>query len=570
VAEQCGFFFAGVGADGGGSFTLLPGIEPSTAVLRFVTRYRLPQVGVLTIRQGSRSISFRNCRIVRSMLTGGDQGRWQEVTIVDRRWMWGDTVFRIHGEYNRPGSPTNTRTAFQLGQLLATAMQEIGYDVSALSRINTSIPVEWDGSNAASELDTICNRFGMYPTLTLADTMRVVIDGVGQGPQATPQAMDFTLSGEAPAIPQTIIFEGGQTLIQHDLRLKPVGEEVTGPNSGKLVLIDDLSYKPDLGWAREDPNGLRGFPTVLHDHPQAHNVCSQTVWKLYQVAGEFTLPQPPFGIRNRNITRALAEYFTVKQGDHWRVLPMLTKQMNDKPRQVLGYFALNNAPMINNSGHGTLIDVEADNPNVFKYDRMIDTIARAKPNLTYPGQFKFDETRGLIEFSEPVYFYDKTDGYLPAPIRLRTQCPLRDPDTAALLCQQYWLNTGSPYALPFTRNIKESEIGFEYITDGQSNQTDFTNAALARLSAELLSYQLEQGASVPYKGFYFDRFIDGVIRSITFDVSEEGAGTTHVDYNMERPEAYLTLRELRLRREVTYNLFVQNELKKKRQRGLIK
>lgn len=567
MADQCGFYFAGIGADGGGSFTLLPGVEPSTAVLRFVTRYRLPQVGVLTIRQGSRSISFRNCRIVRSMLTGGDQGRWQEVTIVDRRWMWGDTVFRIHGEYNRIKAPKNTRTAFQLGQLLATAMQEIGYDVSAMSRINAKIPVEWDGSNAAQELDRICQAFGMYPTLTLADTMRIVIDGVGQGPRSTPQAMDFTLTGEAPAIPQTIIFEGGQTLIQHDLRLKPVGQEITGVNKGKLVLINDLSYTPDLGWAREDPIG---FPSVAALNPQALNVCLNTVWKLYQVAGEFTLPQPPFAIRNRNITRALREYFTIAQGDHWRVLPMLDRQMNGDARQVLGYFALQNAPQINNSGHGTLMDVAADNPNYDQYDKLIDTIARAKPNLTYPGPFKFDETRGLIEFSSPVYFYDKADGYLPAPIRLRTQCPLRDPDTAALLCQQYWLNTGSPYALPFTRNIKESAAAFEYITDGQSNQTDFTNAALARLSAELLSYQIEQGASVPYKGFYFDRFIDGVIRSITFDVSEEGAGTTHVDYNMERPEAYLTLRELRLRREVTYNLFVQKELEKKRARGLIK
>lgn len=567
MAEQCGFFFAGVGADGGGSFTLLPGIEPSTAVLRFVTRYRLPQVGVLTIRQGSRSISFRNCRIVRSMLTGGDQGRWQEVTIVDRRWMWGDTVFRIHGEYNRPGSPTNTRTAFQLGQLLATAMQEVNYDISALSRINAELQVQWDGNNAAQELDRICQPFGMYPTLTLADTMRVVIDGVGQGPQQTQQAMDFTLSGEAPAIPRTIVFEGGQTLIQHDLRLKPVGEEITGPNKGKLVRIEELSYTPQLGWAREDPNG---FPTVAALTPQALNACRNTVWRLYQVAGEFTLPQPPFGIRNRNITRALREYFTVDQGDHWRVLPMLNRQMNGNAAQVLGYFALQNAPQINNSGHDTLMDVAADNPNYDKYDKLIDTIARAKPNLTYPGQFKFDETRGLIEFSSPVYFYDKTDGYLPAPIRLRTQCPLRDPDTAAVLCQQYWIDTGSPAALPFTRNIKESAVAFEYITDGQSNQAEFTQAALARLSAELLSYQIEQGASVPYKGFYFDRFIDGVIRSISFDVSEDGAGTTHVDYNMERPEAYLTLRELRLRRQVTYELFLQDELRKKRARGLIK
>ena len=567
MSYQCAFFFAGVGADGGGSFTLSPGIEPSTAVLRFVTRYRLPQIGVLTLVHGSRSISFRNCRIVRSVITGGDQGRWQEVTIVDRRWMWGDTVFRVHGEYNRPASPKNSRTAVQLGQLLAAQMQEVGYDVSAMARINASVHVEWDGHNAAGELDRICQAFGMYPTLTLSDTMRVVIDGVGQGPRSTPQAMDFVLSGEAPAIPQTIVFEGGQTLIQHDLRLKPVGQEITGANRGKLVLIDDLSYTPPLGWAREDPNG---FPSVAALTPQALNVCRNTVWKLYQVAGEFTLPQPPSTIRNRNITRALREYFTVKQGDHWRVLPMLDRQMNGNAAQVLGYFALLNAPQINNSGHGTLMDVAADNPNYDQYDKLIDTIARAKPNLTHPGPFKFDETRGLIEFSSPVYFYDKADGYLPAPIRLRTQCPLRDPDTAALLCQQYWINTGSPYALPFTRNIKESSAAYEYATDGQSNETEFTQAALARLSAELLSYQIAQGASVPYKGFYFDRFIDGVIRSITFDVSEEGAGTTHVDYNMERPEAYLTLRELRLRREVTYNLFLQSELAKKRARGLIK
>ena len=73
---------------------------------------------------------------------------------------------------------------------------------------------------------------------------------------------------------------------------------------------------------------------------------------------------------------------------------------------MVGYFALQNAPQINNSGHGTLVDVAADNPNYDQYDKLIDTIARANPHLTYPGQFNFVEPRDWTVFSSPADFYD--------------------------------------------------------------------------------------------------------------------------------------------------------------------
>lgn len=564
MAYQCAFFFGGIPAEGGGNFTLLPGIEPSTAILRFQLSARLPQIAPLVLRAGSRAITFRNCRVSRRTLTGGENGRWQEVTILDRRWAWADSIYPISGEYNRLTAPFNQRTDSQLAELLMRAMLESRYNINAL-RGASYTPVAWDAYNAPVELDRLCKARGMFPTLGLNDEVTICIDGVGYPPQNTPQAMDFTESAELPIVPRQLILEGGQTSIQHDLKLVPVAQEIAGPNAGKYIHIDSLTYRPPFGWGAEDPVQ---FPTVAAATPQALAICKRDVWKIYAVGSDFQLPVPP-QFNRLQVNNTLRRYFNVAQDQQWRVLPLRDVQLDEEPAEILGYYALRNAANRNNTGDATVDDVELANPDALDYDKPIAPVPVANKALLYGGDWQMDYEKGHIIFDEPVYFRDALDGYVPAVIRLRTSFPFRDPYTAAVLCQQYILNPGSPVAVNVVRTIKESNIYFKYRI-GYSNTAEFTAQSLFRLSGELQSYKVDVGASVPYKGFYFDRSIDGIARSMSFDVSDSGVGTTHVDYNMERPEQYLTLRELRLRREVTFNLFLAEEQNKKRLRGLIK
>jgi hypothetical protein len=91
VVTKAAFYWNGAAADGGGNFTLQPGISPSTAVLRFPLSTPISQIGTLTLTNGTQTINFSRCRVVRIVINeSGGGGRWREVTIEDRRWMWAD------------------------------------------------------------------------------------------------------------------------------------------------------------------------------------------------------------------------------------------------------------------------------------------------------------------------------------------------------------------------------------------------------------------------------------------------------------------------------------------------
>ncbi len=568
------FFFCGREADGGGSFSLTAGVTPALAMIRFRLGYTYQQIGDLVLSNGNQQITFRNCRLHRAVVqAGGGGARWRELQIYDRRWAWAESFGGVYGAYNletrAPGDPRNRRSARELGQILCEAMGETGYDVSFLPS-NVFPRVDWSGQNPATELEALCKAFGCFVTLTPQDRLAVRREGVGQGPTSDSRQMDFTYSEQLPVIPRSLVFEGDDILCQHDLPIVPVGLETSGSKKGQLLPIDDLSYKPSGGWAKESPDNFYGVT-----NKQDRDTAKKYIWRYYQVRGPVQLPLPPAqflpknssGSINATSAAAVRADLKIEAGDEWRLLPIEPEQLGifkdsetnaAMPYQLIGYFATGGAGKNNYTGS---LPPEASNP-----DAPIASVplAKAEHSLLYDGAFELKPEFGLVILSEPLYLLGRTsdamsnDTHVPAKVRLRCAFPIRAKANAARLASQYWVSPGSSVAISVVKKVRDSQLGVEYglrtknnATTIRDNTAEFMELASAMLQQELLTYSIGTGYSSPWKGFIFDKQIDGIIRTISWDSSETGEGITSIDYNMERPEAYLSLDEMRAQRRQT-------------------
>lgn len=574
MAKQCLFYFAGKEADGGGSFPLTAGVTPAMAMIRFRLSYSYQQIASLVLTDGTAQREFKNCRLVRAVVqAGGGGARWRELQIYDRRWAWAEQYGGAYGAYNLDtralGDPRNVKSARQLAALLCDYMGEFNYDVSLIP--DTVFPrVDWRGENPATELEKLAKDYKCFVTLTPNDTLAICREGLGETPSEDPRQMDFTYSEELPVIPKALCFEGDDILCQHDLNIAPVGLETTGTKKGRLIPIDDLSYKPSGGWAKENPDNFLG---VTDKNDRA--VAKKYIWRYYQIVGPIQLPLPPAQFLPKNgsgsvspsAAAAVKADFLVAAGDEWRVLPIEQDQLTvfkdsasneSMEPQIIGYFATGGAGKNNYTGS---LPAEATNADVPIADC---PLPKASSSLLYGESFEVFRERGVVVFEKPCYRIGKTsdavdnDTYLPAKIRLRCAFPVRAKANGCRLSSQSWVSPGSPVAISIVKKIRNPELGVEYGLKTKNdasaltaNTAEFLALSAAMMQQEQAGYAISRGYSSPWKGFVFDKRIDGVIRSIVWDASEAGEGTTQIDYNMERPESYLTLDQMRLQRQQT-------------------
>lgn len=592
---QCLFFWNGYEADGGGNLTLQADVAPSVAILRMRLSYPIAQYGTLTLRHGSNAIQFTNCRVVRNIVQqGAGAERWREITIEDRRWQWGESYSAVYGEFNisQAGQAEIEQSDQQLAVRCALAMGEIGYDVSQISPTRYT-PTVWDGVNPAAALREIAERNGCTITLTPQNRLLVYRNNIGLPPLPDRRQMDFTAGVEPVTIPRALVYEGGETHTQHDIPLEPIAWD---PAVRRYRDIDSLSYKPAGGWGPEDPDPVHGFLGV---NAKFREIARRDIWRLYRVSGQFYLPLPPQVLQNRTNSgrltpqqrREVNEVFTIRRGKEWRILPLLPNQLNlggstsgfdGQLAEVWGFTYDLNITNTNTLGMTSVADVNTNYPLAQNYSALITgqiPVPQANQQMQYTRRFQIDYDSGHVRFDHPTFFYDFADGErVPAIIRLRTAFPIKDGETAARICQQYWATPGGANN-NLAKKLKDSSFGFEYAsTTGQvggpsnvsliSNKDAFIANATATIADEIRSYQVRTGYSAPYKGFVFDRTPDGVVRAIVWDVSQDGVGTTHIDYNMERPEAYLSLNEIRAQRVATYRLWAQQQQEAKTNRSV--
>lgn len=587
--KQCLFFWNGYEADGGGNLTLQADIQPSTAIIRMRLSYPVSQHGTLRLSDGTTIRDFTNCRVIRAVIQqGGGGARWREITIEDRRWRWGQGYAAIYGEYNidQAGQAIVQRSVRQLAALCFEALGENRYDVSVLPA-DIYPPTVWDGDNPATALQELIAPYAGQIATWPNDVPRVFTLTEGISPTPDERQMDFTYGLEPAVVPRAIVYEGGETYMQHDLPLEPIGREL----NGSWRHIDDLSYTPAGGWGAEDPDPNHGFMGIVD--PRLRRLARLYIWRRYRIRGTFFLPYPPQLLQNRFARGYLTptqrsqflDYFTIDRGEEWRILPLRDKQVlvagstgfTGLPAEVWGFCYDLNAVNKNTLGVTGYTDIATNYPSAVN-DSALITGSIPVPNallpLQYTRPFVINPDSGHIQFDHAVFLADFIDSTRkPAVIRLRTSFTLKDTLSAARLCQQYWnFPRNSNSDVP--KLLKDSAVHFEYASaTGQvgspsrtslvSNQQAFIANATIRITDELQTYKVGQGYSSPYKGFVFDKPIDGVVRTIVWDVSERGEGTTHIDYNMERPEAYPTLLEIRARRQATFRLWKDAQIKAK-------
>lgn len=567
MPKQCLIFWGREPVEGGGQFVFQAGEAPSRATVRFRLGAKLQQFGDLTITDGSRTIRLQGCRLVRAPITSGGGGRYQEATIEDRRWKW--AYSRIWGDYNNVEHniviARTRKSARALARECMEALGETKYNVDALP--DDAYPAtEWSAESAGAALVSLCEQFGCLVAPAFSGTIVVYRDGDGRRPPIDVRAMDSTLTRDPPVVPDQLVFEGGETLWQHDLFLKPMGFE-SFSDKAEVKSIYDLTYRPnpaaaDGGWGFEDPNKFLGVTAKKRE------LAKGCVWKLYQVEDNFQLRIPPSALPNGNRkgrttpqpNRQTRDYYQIKTGELWRILPLETLQLSmfkkagkeeGPAAQVLGYFRDEKHGMSNNST--TPIAQINRNRDISFPDTVSD-------ELVYEGGFSIDALHGYVKFSNPVFYNFVDAGQVThriAPyIRLRTSFPLRDRDSLAPVSQQYWFAPPRSSKQGITEVVKLPESIYEIAPNGQTNVSDYVAQAKIYLQEHLNSYYTDDAISVPYKGFVFDVELDGAIRSITWAVDPEGAGTTQIEYLNDRPDLRISNRDLRARIQ-TANLVKQ-------------
>lgn len=603
--KHCVFYWNNQAAEGGGSFTLQPGIAPSRGILRFLPSQPISEIGTFRLADNvAVNHPFRNCRMTRYQVTTTDAGRFAEVTFLDRRWKWQNNHYAVHGRYNQIGSlygERNTKSPYQLAVILCEALGEKRYNVSALPRNIVGPPVEWDGDNPAMELAALAGAFGCIVTLSTDDRLVLYPFGQGRTPRPDSRQMEFTDAMELPAIPQALVFEGGPTSIQWDVPLIPVAKD---SGSGQYKYIRDLSYNPTNHGLAGSALSLFPFYTGWEHSRPPHNgvdvryrALAAEVWHTYAIGSHndgWQCPVPPADMllgagatrlspQQRQLTR---KYFYVDRGEEWRVLPLNEKQNSSAysrwsssigpDPEVLGYFYQPwGAGNTNTFGYRSLATLRNDRPYVFDDSKEIAVRGAVPGNsaIAYTaqdGNYTIDFANGLVRFENPVYFQDDQEGWKPAPLRLRISHPMRDPVTHAKLCHQWWNTPQSPIATDVIDFVKRSDFSFEYCADRtKNNKASFLDAAKEFLNEQLAKYSISRGYSAPYRGFVVDMPPDGIVRSVTWDVRDGAGGITHIDFNMERPEAYLTFQEMQNARFANYQLWLAAQIAQKRKKGLL-
>lgn len=514
------------------SITLAHGISPSASMLTIAPQLApLPSRGDLTITFGAKRLRLPDCQIDSSATQYDQQGLAVSLRIEDRRWKW--AFGSISGVYNRR-LPDGTldkgdgadvrddteRTPQELATLLFEAMGEKGFDVKDLP--NTTRPfVEWEGDNPAQELARLCDALGCHVTLTLKDS-KAKIRKVGKGAKIPNGAvMTDSIEVDPASKPDNVVILCGPSISQVDFELEAVGLE----GDGRVVPIDELSYKPAGGWSIADLQEFMGMMTVngatlagvAFTRASANRkLAMESVYRWFRVKVPVRLP----GI---GIAQQLSQILPLRQEQVQKQL--VNKVWRAKPAIVYGKFCkriLVGHPSADNGNTAETV-IPYNTPEFFP---PVDVQLLTE-------SFVFDAERGIVQFSQPIYAETAANAITVPELRLRTACSFRDRTTRALMRHT------QQRATPGKRNdtpdkiIREDELfatfvptyarnfQFAAVTD---NLAEVNREAAELLDSALEEFRIEPSASRQFSGIVPIE-LDGAIQSITFTIDQQGART---------------------------------------------
>lgn len=489
-------------------FTLSRGPSPSSAVLEIVPQPNLPLPGgTLTLKFGSLSLSFPDCKVLSHTVRLNGSGQVVSLSVIDRRWKW--AFGEISGSYNiqtqgDPGSfeTQYSRTAQQLAILCLLAMGETSFDVSQMPS-DVYPAVEWDRQNPAMALQEIAEQCGCVIVLRLDNSVMLAREGLG-GALPLGARLEDSLGIEIPQVPDAIRLVGGRVRYQKRLTMRPVGLET----DGTIKPIDDLSYKPVVGWGSQDPFS---FANVSND--ATRNLAKKSVWRWYQFYIDEGYELTGFPGWNGTVRKAA------------QILPLDNEQVETvehegrqtrKPAQVFGKFYKRDG---SNANHTTIAE--------------------------YKRSWRLVAEKGLIEFADPVYQYS-SGTYSAAEIYLQTAFSVRDRDTFSL--HRFERRMPIPGAQWGTgdRIIRHEDISLEYydvfMNDAEENAAApsfFTNNNLQDIDGKanyylqtaLSEYQVKIPQEAQFPGLV-PVDLDGAIQQVSWSIGASGT-TTRASRNNE-------------------------------------
>ncbi len=547
-----------------GSFTLQHGVTPSIGTLYCAPIPGwIPKGGPLRFVYNSGSVVFPGCTIdsISAQVTDRGEEIWV-VQLLDRRWKWRECG-AISGEYNvRRGNTlveSTKKTARELAKLCLDELGEVNFDVSKMPD-KTYPYVYWSYELPALALADLTDRVGCRIVLGLNNRVSIVPAGVGA--KLPPGYIDATQTIDPAELPDELRFVGDRLRIQWDLELECIAPEL----DGTIKPIDELSYKPPVGWDHFVPALL----TSRLIDPKVKDLVNKWMYKLFRVKIPFDNP-----ITVPAATAGGTDKLEIKPERLEQILPLETEQIETeivrklpaglggdekrrKPAQLWGRFC----------------------PDAMKRRNNYDVLGSRTPDLVkWPDQvyqrgWQLDAERGLVFTAKPCYLLKKGDPPFlewedtdaagntmsrkvenliaqPPELWLRTTLGYRDKDTLA------WFHLELPRKLPGPKRgtkphfVVHPDVELTYYKDWaaggalKTTRPEYEQQSEHYLDARLRYFQNEDPASATYPGF---RTIqpDGAIQQVTFEVDRQGAMYTRASRNREERIVTVAYQERRL------------------------
>lgn len=530
------------------TYTVSHGISPGVATLTIPEQdvSGIAAQGTLVITDGVGTVKIPECKVVDVQFSGGG-GSPRTITlfIADRRWMW--KFGGISGNWNAidpypdpdsfppdeyiasggPYMPGTYRTAEKLLADCLFALNEVNPLIDPAPVV--PVPVQWDSEPPAQAMQAICDTLGYRVVYRPAiDQVVIVPAGIGILLPDLPSIISGSNGIDPPERPNAIQLVGGDTIWNDYLELEPVTLEL----DGKIVTLDNASYKPSVGWGRCQPDQ---FGQVYVEHgPEKCELAQRHVWRTFRVKMRDPATQKEGYIEIPKYGKVTDRKQIVLGSQLYGVSKDERGQLQTEPPYVVGSVFYPRA------------FTRPENGNV-ALDALANTTLGSE---RIPVRPTILGDRGLVTFDRYLFKNRAintaidNDGPIGAPdLYLRTSFRIRS--LAGMALSQFQAAgvspvQGNPRCPPeFVRRpelvavvnvVRNASKAFR-IDDVTDNLDDLLRAANYYLTAADQQYRIEASSERTYAGI-FPINPDGAIQQVTWSVGG-GPATTRASRNTE-------------------------------------
>ncbi|WP_437187868.1 hypothetical protein SH668x_001279 [Planctomicrobium sp. SH668] len=408
---ECGVSYPGlINVTGHASGTLTSGTHPSIFTIETAVNPTMPDaIGRLSFTEnGQEVVGFRDCA-VDGIFRSSVEADTFTVKILDRRWKWHAGGGVISGHYNKR-KPDKTiwgesqKSPQELFEMLFERLDEV-VDLSLVPPVfhpNISMEVKWDHIRPVQAIEELASRLGLRIVLGTDDRVKLWPVGVGaQLPQWPDRMCEIQESVESTAVPDGVIVYAAPTIWQGLLKLEAVGLDL----DNSIKPIDELSYKPGIGWNMWCPSAVENgvdFGKDQKEKDRSKQLAKQTIYRWYRVVGQpdgslGPIPHANFDVKSRNQYQLLSELIETKDDNsdgYTKVEPF-----------VVGQWAIDGSL----SSYVTGID------------------GNSKENLRYGEPISIDQKNSIVVFPQVMTMYHSQHNFVPASLFVYAAYQLKHP-----------------------------------------------------------------------------------------------------------------------------------------------